>query len=146
MLTFIGANWKFLFSVLAVILGWFNALDKFKRALAKVEKGYRQARKFAKSKDLYKTAKTAYGVISKLSRKTSNTLDDKAAKGLEVAMNLMERLGWDKTELANGESDVILKIFDELHENEHLKLEAAHQAPVSNAASKPGEIAAPLNA
>ena len=143
-LSFIAANWQFLSAVLGVALGWMQALEKFHAMLDKWEKRYRQARQFAKSKDLYKVAKTAYGVISKLARKTENKLDDKAGKGLEVALRLMEKLGWDKSEVANGEHDVILKIFEELHESEHLQLEAAHKAPVSNSASKAGEIAAPL--
>lgn len=140
---FISNNWEFLSAALGVVLGWYGVMGKFHLWLEKSEDGYKSAKQWAKSKDVYKVAKTAYGVVSKLSRKTDTTLDDKAARGLEIAINLMEHLGWDKSELGNGEKDVILKVFEELHEVEHCALEAA-KGPVSNRASMAGEIAAPL--
>jgi hypothetical protein len=140
---FIQGHWEFLSAVLGVLLGWFHATGKFHAWLESSEEKYRATKKWARGKDLYKVAKTAYGVISKLSRKTETTLDDKAARGLEEAMKLMEHLGWDKSELGNGEKDIVLKVFEELHENEHLALEAS-KGPVSNRAAGPGEIAAPL--
>lgn len=141
---FVSKHWEFLSAVLGVVLGWMDVKQKFHERLEHSKEKYLAAKNWAKSKDLYKAAKTAYGVVSKLSRKTENTMDDKAARGLEEAMRLMEHLGWDKSELGNGEKDVILKVFDELHENEHLQLEAAHGMPVSNKASMPGQVAAPL--
>lgn len=141
---FIGLHWKFLVTAVGMLAAWLGTLDRLLKAVEKVESGYKQARQFAKSKDLYRVAKTAYGHVSKLARKTANTLDDKAALGLEKALYLMEKLGWDKTEISNGEKDVILKVFDELHELEHLQLEAAHKVPVSNKGSASGQVAAPL--
>lgn len=143
-LTFVIENWQFFSGLLGMLLVWFGVSDKYSKTLKQAEKKYEQAKQIAKSKDIYKTAQTAYGVVSKYARQTENTIDDKAAKGLEIALNLMEKLGWDKADLGNGERDVIEKIFDQLHEAEHLALQAAYQAPVSNVASKAGEIAAPL--
>lgn len=144
-LLFVKNHWEFLVAVLGTVLWWFDLSAKFNKYLGKTEDSYLAAKQWAKSKDLHNAAKTAYGAVSKLARKTENTLDDKAARGLEIAISVMEHLGWTKDELGNGEKDVILKMFDALHEEEYLKLEAAHGVPVSNNASSPGQIAAPLS-
>jgi coenzyme F420-reducing hydrogenase alpha subunit len=120
---FIKNNWQFLVSVLGVVLTWFDAKKKFVEWIEKADSKHNEIKKWAKSKDLYKAAKTAYGVVSKVSKKTETKLDDKAARGLEIAMEIMEKLGWNKSDLGNGEKDVLEKIFDELHENENLQIE-----------------------
>lgn len=117
---FVAEHWEFLTAVLGIVLGWFSATAKFHLWLDKAEEQYMSAKKWAKSKDLYKAAQTAYSVVNKISRETENTIDDKAAKGLEIALELMQKLGWDQEDLGNGEKDVILKVFEELHENKNL--------------------------
>lgn len=141
---FVAENWEFLSAVLGILLGWLDARKQFNGYVDKAREEYLAKKQWAKSKDLHQAAKVAYGAVSKLARKTENTLDDKAARGLEVAIGYMEHLGWTKEDVGNGERDIILKIFDALHEDEHLQLEAAHGAPVSNKASSPGQVAAPL--
>lgn len=140
---FVINHWQFLSLAIGLILGWLGLKGKFHKYLDKADKKYEAAKQWAMSKDIYKAAKTAYGVIAKLSRKTENGVDDKIAKGLEEAIKVLEKLGWDRKNLGDDQKDIIRKVFDELHENEHLKLEIATGSAMTSTAAS-GKIAAPL--
>ena len=141
--TFVTDHWQFISLAVGLVLGWFGLKEKFHKHLGRADRKYESAKQWAMSKDLYKAAKTAYGVVAKISRKTENGIDDKIARGLEEAIKVMEKLGWDKNDLGDDQKDVIRKVFDELHENEHLKLEVSAGTAMTSAASS-GRIAAPL--
>lgn len=130
-LEFVMSNWEFLTAVLGAILGWLDWRVKAQTALERAEKEYKDKKKWAKSKDLYKVAETAYGLVSKIARKTETTLDDKAALGLEKALGMMRKLGWSEEDLGNGEADVILKVFDALHEGMKSKDQSSDEAPLA---------------
>lgn len=117
-LNFVISNWQFFASLLALALTWFDAKAKFSEYLNKADTKHEDLKKWAKSKDLYKSAETAYNLVDKLARKTETTIDDKAAEGLKYVLKLMKGLGWDESEIGEGEQDVVRKVFDALHQVE----------------------------
>jgi len=107
-----------------------GALDKADKFLDKAETYIIHIKQVFKQKQLYEKAVLAYGYIEKVSRKTDTTLDDKAAKGLEKALELLKKAGWSPEDIEDDDKDIILAHFDKLHEAKKRLMAAAEDSPL----------------
>lgn len=113
-----------------------QALTKADAFLDKVEKFIRHMKQEFKQKELYEKAEKAYWYIEKMARKTDTELDDKAAKGLEKALEYLKKAGWSPEDINDDDKDIILAHFDKLHEASKRLLKAAEDSPLAEGGPK----------
>lgn len=70
----------------------------------------------------------AYGFVNEVSRRTSNTIDDKVSLGMAKVIALLRDQG-ASPELTRGEEAVVRAVFDARHGNEAKAVEALKARP-----------------